>query len=52
MVTKNSNALSYSDRLIIARNENEIREKQQLLQALNKDITELAKQNREIKGRA
>ena len=36
----------------IARNENEIREKQQLLQSLNKDITELAKQNREIKGRA
>ena len=46
------NVLSYGDKCIIARNENEIKAKQQALQAIVKDIADLAKQNREIKGRA
>ena len=46
------NVLSYGDKCIIVRNENEIKAKQQALQAIVKDIADLAKQNREIKGRA
>nr|DAT81729.1 MAG TPA: hypothetical protein [Caudoviricetes sp.] len=50
------NKLSHSDKLIIIRNENEIRElvalKKRTLEEMDKDINDLIKQNREIKGRA
>ena len=51
-----ANKLSYSDELIIARNENEIRDlvilKKRTLEEIDKDINQLRKQNREIKGRS
>lgn len=51
-----TNKLSYSDKLIIARNENGIRDlvalKKRALEEIDKDINDLRKQNREIKGRS
>ena len=48
--------LTYGDKCIIARNENEIRDLQEMKQRVIKNtedaIAELIKQNREIKGRA
>ena len=50
------NKLTYSEQCIIARNENEIRDlvalKKRIVEELDKDINELRKQNREIKGRS
>ena len=43
--------LSYGDKCIIARNENEIKVLQVNIARALKDIRELRKQNREIKGR-
>lgn len=47
--------LSYGDRCIIARNENEIRElqamKARVIENANEAIKDLIKQNRELKGR-
>lgn len=47
--------LSYGDRCIIVRNENEIRElqakKNRVIENTNEAIKDLIKQNRELKGR-
>ena len=45
------NKLSYSDHLIIARNQNEIKVRQIRVMNELKQIEELRKQNREILGR-
>lgn len=49
------NNLTYGDQCIIARNQNEIRDLEQMRQRLIKDIdkavSDLRKQNREILGR-
>ena len=45
------NKLSYSDNLIIARNQNEIKVRQIRVMNELKQIEELRKQNREILGR-
>ena len=46
-----ANNLSYGDKCIIARNENEIKVLQVRIAHILQDIKELRKQNREIKGR-
>lgn len=43
--------LTYGDKCIIARNENEVRELRELIRSINKAIKELKKQNRKIKWR-
>lgn len=43
--------LTYGDRCIIARNENEISELREVIRRTNKAIKEIKKQNRKIKWR-